>query len=337
MSHPLLIPDLANRLRDKRVLIVGDVMLDQYLIGEAERISPEAPVPVVRLETERRFLGGAGNVARNVKALGGKACLVGVAGDDEAGRLLREVLDAEGFEAAVPLCPGRVTTLKTRILSGRQQMLRVDREECRALSPDEEDALFAGLAPLAAAHEVIIVSDYAKGMIGASFMDRLRGLLASLPHAPYLLVDPRPGHMQFYHDAYLLTPNSRECGEAARLPVRTPEEIITAGRAVAARSGCRRLLVTLGARGMALFQPSGEVWRIPTSAQDVFDVSGAGDTVIGAIALALAAGFPLLPACMLANFAAGVVVAQVGTATATPEQLVEAVRSWPVPDLEKWA
>jgi rfaE bifunctional protein kinase chain/domain len=329
--------DLAPRLRDKRVLIVGDVMLDQYLFGDAERISPEAPVPVIRLEQEHSYLGGAGNVARNVAALGGRASLVGIAGDDAAGHMLHELLRQEAINAHVPLCSGRVTTLKTRVLARNQQMLRLDREEHSPLEPEEERLLLDRLATLAEDHEAIILSDYGKGLVSPSFMEALRALLASLPRAPLMLVDPRPANMHLYQGAFLLTPNLKESAETVHLPTRSQDEVLAAGRAVMARSGARHLLITLGPQGMALFSASGEVWRIPTSAQAVFDVSGAGDTVIGAAALGLAAGMPLLPACMLANFAAGVVVAKVGTATATPDELVNAVTTWPVPDLEKWA
>jgi len=152
-----------------------------------------------------------------------------------------------------------------------------------------------------------------------------------------MLVDPRPTNMHLYQGAFLLTPNLKESAETVHMPARSQDEVLAAGRAVMAHSGARHLLITLGPQGMALFLDTGEAWRIPTSAQAVFDVSGAGDTVIGAVALGLAAGMPLLPACMLANFAAGVVVAKVGTATATSDELVNAVTTWPVPDLEKWA
>ena len=337
MKASLLTHDLAARLRDKRVLIVGDVMIDQYLFGDAERISPEAPVPVIRLEQERCYLGGAGNVARNVTALGGKATLVGVAGDDDAGRMLQELLRQVAIDAYLPLCPGRVTTLKTRVLARNQQMLRLDRETPCPLKPEEERLLLDRLAPLAGEHEALILSDYDKGLVSPSFMEALRALLASLPGAPLVFVDPRPQNMHLYQGAFLLTPNLKESADTVRLPTRSRDEIIAAGRALMAHSDARHLLMTLGAQGMALFLPTGEVWRIPTAAQAVFDVSGAGDTVIGALALGMAAGMPLLPACMLANFAAGIVVAKVGTATATPDELADAIMSWPVPDLEKWA
>ena len=329
--------DLAAGMRDKRVLIVGDVMLDQYLYGDAERISPEAPVPVIHVEEERSYLGGAGNVARNVTALGGKASLVGIAGEDAAGHVLQELLRLEAINAHVPLFPGRVTTVKTRVLARNQQMLRLDREKPCPLQQAEEGLILDRLAQLALEHEALILSDYGKGLVSPSFMEALRTLLASLPRAPLLLVDPRPCSMPLYQGAYLLTPNLKESAEAVYMPTGTQEAILAAGRAVLARSGASNLLITLGPLGMALFSATGEVWRIPTSAQAVFDVSGAGDTVIGAIALGIAAGMPLLPACMLANFAAGVVVAKVGTATATPDELVQAVTTWPVPDLEKWA
>jgi len=337
MQASELTPNLAVRLRDKRVLIVGDVMLDQYLFGDAERISPEAPVPVIRLEQERRYLGGAGNVARNVTALGGKASLVAVAGDDDAGRMLQDMLRQEAIDAHVLLCPGRVTTLKTRVLARRQQMLRLDRENSCPLTPEEQGLLLDRLSPLMEAHETLVLSDYAKGLVSPPFMEALRATLASLPRAPLVLVDPRPQHMQLYQGAFLLTPNLKESAEAVHLPTRSQGEIIAAGRALLACSRARHLLMTLGPQGMALFSATGEVWRIPTSAQAVFDVSGAGDTVIGAVALGMSTGMPLLPACMLANFAAGIVVAKVGTATATPDELVSAVTTWPVPDLEKWA
>ena len=330
-------PDLAVLLRDKRVLIVGDVMLDQYLYGDAERISPEAPVPVIRLEQEHAYLGGAGNVARNVTALGGKASLVGLVGEDAAGHMLLDLLRQEDVNAHVPLCPGRVTTLKTRVLARNQQMLRIDREDSSPLKLEEERLLLDRLALLAEEHETLILSDYGKGLVSPSFMEGLNALLASLPRAPRVLVDPRPHNMHLYLGAFLLTPNLKESTDAVHLPARSQDEILAAGRAVMTRSGARHLLLTLGSHGMALFLATGEVWRIPTSARAVFDVSGAGDTVIGTAALGLAAGMPLLPACMLANFAAGVVVAKVGTATATPAELVNAVTTWPVPDLEKWA
>jgi len=329
--------DLAARLRNKRVLILGDVMLDQYLFGDAERISPEAPVPVIRLEQERCYLGGAGNVARNVKALGGRASLVGIAGDDDAGRLLQEILRQEDIDAYLPLCPDRVTTRKTRVLARNQQMLRLDREKICPLKPEEERLLLERLRPLAEEHEALILSDYDKGLVSISFMEALRALLSTLPHPPLVFVDPRPQHIQFYQGAFLLTPNLKESADAVHLPTRSQDEILAAGRELLARSNAFHLLITLGAQGMALFLATGEVWHIPTSAQAVFDVSGAGDTVIGAVALGMAAGMPLLPACMLANFAAGIVVAKVGTACATPAELVEAVTTWPVPDLEKWA
>ena len=330
-------PDLAQRLRDKRVLIVGDVMLDQYLFGDAERISPEAPVPVIRLEHECAYLGGAGNVARNVASLGGRASLVGLAGEDDAGQALLDLVRQEAITAYIHLCPGRVTTLKTRVLARNQQMLRLDREDPSLLKPDEERLLLERLASLAEEHDALILSDYGKGLVSPSFMASLHALLSSLPRAPLMLVDPRPHNMRLYQGAFLLTPNLKESAEAVHLSTRSQDEILATGRAVMDRSGARHLLITLGPQGMALFVSTGEVWRIPTSAQAVFDVSGAGDTVIGAVALGLAAGMPLLPACMLANFAAGVVVAKVGTATATPDELVNAVTTWPVPDLEKWA
>ncbi|MCL2123201.1 MAG: PfkB family carbohydrate kinase, partial [Desulfovibrionaceae bacterium] len=180
MKPSVLTVDLAARLRDKRVLIVGDVMLDQYLFGDAERISPEAPVPVIRLEQEHCYLGGAGNVARNVTALGGRTSLVAIAGDDDAGRMLQGMLQQEAINAHVPLCHGRVTTLKTRVMARNQQMLRLDRENPCPLKPEEERLLLDRLALLAEEHEALILSDYGKGLVSPPFMEALRALLVSL-------------------------------------------------------------------------------------------------------------------------------------------------------------
>jgi len=337
MKPSMLVQDLAASLHNKRVLIVGDVMLDRYLFGDAERISPEAPVPVIQVEREHFYLGGAGNVARNVTALGGKASLVGIAGDDDAGHMLTDALQQGAIHAYVPLCPDRVTILKTRIIARNQQLLRLDREEPRPLNPEEEALLLGRIAPLAEEHDVLVLSDYGKGLVSPSFMKALHTLLASLPRSPLLLVDPLPQNLSLYQEAFLLTPNLKESAAAVHLVTRSQDEIMAAGRAVMACCGVRHLLITLGAQGMALFLATGEIWHIPTYAQAVFDVSGAGDTVIAAVALSMAAGIPLLPACMLANFAAGIAVAKVGTATATPDELMNAVIAWPVPDWEKWA
>ena len=316
-SPVLLTPDVVGGLAGKRVLVVGDIMLDAYLIGDADRISPEAPVPVVRIEKERYLLGGAGNVARNIVALGGVATLAGVMGKDASADRIRGLVRDEGICGAFVALPQRPTTVKTRVMARRQQMLRLD----------SEDQL--------PAHDVVILSDYSKGIVSLSFMSRLRGLLAASPHQVKVLIDPKPSNVGLYGGSFLLTPNTKETGECAGMPVRSREEILAAGRAILEKVGCPHLLTTLGSDGMALFSGPSEVWHVPTMAQDVFDVTGAGDTVIATLGLGLAAGLPLLASCVLANYAAGLVVAQVGAAVASPDALREAIRELPV-TITKW-
>ncbi|MDR2726587.1 MAG: D-glycero-beta-D-manno-heptose-7-phosphate kinase [Deltaproteobacteria bacterium] len=317
-------PDILPALRGKRVLVIGDLMLDTYLAGDADRISPEAPVPVVRVENESHLLGGAGNVASNITALGGEATIIGITGQDIAADTLAALFANRNIHAAVTRT-GRPTTVKTRILARRQQMLRLDRECADPLTPDERAMLIGNIRAEAARHQVIILSDYAKGLFDAAFMTDCNAVIRSLPHPPAVLVDPKPQHFALYGQSTLLTPNLKETGEGIHLPVRSREEILAAGRALLRNTGCRHLLCTLGPQGMALFLSADEVWHIPATALDVFDVTGAGDTVIATIGLATAAGLSLLDACILANCAAGVVVGKVGAATASPLELADAL------------
>ena len=333
LSAPL---QLLSHLAGKRVLIVGDVMLDAYFVGEAERLSPEAPVPVVRLTKERHLLGGAGNVARNVAALGGIPTLVGQTGQDAEAELLAGLLEKENINNALTTSRERRTIVKTRVLARHQQLLRMDREDSRPFSSKETENLLAALENCLPGHSVIVLSDYAKGLVSETFMTGLRRLMARCTPQPLLLVDPKPVNTRLYGGATILTPNTRETGECAGLPAGSREEILAAGQRILKLTGSAHLLTTLGPDGMALFS-EGEVWHIPTVAQSVFDVTGAGDTVIATLALALAAGGDLLPSCMLANYAAGIVVASVGAATVPPAQLAEAIRTLPVPAISRWA
>ena len=334
MSSPVLTPEAVERLAGKRVLVVGDIMLDAYLMGDADRISPEAPVPVVRIESERYLLGGAGNVARNIAALGGVATLAGAVGEDGSASQVRSLVNAEGIRSALIPFSGRPTTVKTRIMARRQQMLRLDQEDARPFSAAEQEAVLDVLAAELADHDVVILSDYNKGLVSAPFMARFRALLAGCGHPVKVLVDPKPGNAALYGGSYLLTPNTKETGECAGRPVRNREEILAAGRAILEKVGCPYLLTTLGPDGMALFSGP-DVWHVPTMAQDVFDVTGAGDTVIASVGLGLAAGLELLPACVLANYAAGLVVAQVGAAVASPQALRQVIDELPV-TISKW-
>lgn len=335
------------------VLIVGDIMLDEYLIGDAARISPEAPVPVVLIEEDRFMLGGAGNVARNIAALGGRPCLISACGDGAGSDRLKGVVDSSGLETHLVPLRGRAASVKTRVLARGQQLVRIDRENAAPFSPDESAAVLAAVEERWDSYEVLIISDYNKGLVSRDFMTGLEKIRkrrggkggaggASLSGdargtGPKILVDPKTGNFPLYQNMYLLTPNAQETGEGAGMPVKNRDEIIAAGRAIFTKINCEHLLTTLGARGMALFAGPDDIVHIPTVARKVFDVSGAGDTVIASLAVALAGGIPLLESCMIANFAAGNVVAEVGAAVTSREKVAEAILRLGSLPLERWA
>jgi D-beta-D-heptose 7-phosphate kinase/D-beta-D-heptose 1-phosphate adenosyltransferase len=315
---------LLQRMEGRKVAVLGDVMLDEYLFGEVSRISPEAPVPIVRVLRERVVLGGAANVAANLKALGTEPLLIGTLQKDAAGDRVLGLLSGLGVSiSGLVLDTSRPTTIKTRVIGQQQQMLRIDREESglpdAAVLLGLKDRLDRALSTASA----LIVSDYAKGTVNEPVMDVVRALCTAR-NLPWI-VDPKPAHKALYRGATLMTPNTKEAAELADQPARSDMEVTVAGRRLMAEMGLKGLLVTRSERGMALFAPDGDhaaPWMIPTAAREVFDVSGAGDTVIAAFSAAIAAGADWRDAAMLANAAAGLVVAKVGTATVTPEELL---------------
>lgn len=317
-------------------MIIGDLMLDHYMIGGVDRISPEAPVPVVRVEKESSLLGGAGNVARNITSLGGEALLVSTVGTDRDGDILHTLCNEAQIDTKLLKNATRPTTKKTRIIASNQQVVRVDQELVAPLEDAEFDELFNYLQGVINDYPVVILSDYGKGFISAEFMTRFMALLDTCSDRPMVLVDPKTVNYDLYQGVDLLTPNTKEAGEGAGLPVKEQESVIRAGRSLFDRLNCKNLLITMGGDGMALFEGEDSIRHIPTFARKVFDVTGAGDTVIATIALALSAGTDLLTACTLANYAAGVVVAQVGAATASIGDLTEVVNELPEPEVTAW-
>jgi len=324
---------LLTALAGKRVMIVGDVMLDHYTFGHVTRISPEAPVPVVEVIREDYVLGGAGNVARNINALGGRATMLGVIGDDRDGETLTGLLDAHAVNTVLAQDDRRRTTRKTRIIAQNQQIVRVDRENAGPLSEKVVGELLESIRIHGQQHDIVIVSDYGKGVITRPVMDALRALIGPAGRKPRILVDPKPQNYDLYHNVDILTPNAKEAGEGAGIPCTWPNGPAAVGKALFQRLNCRDLLITLGPQGMALFEGSTRARHIPTFARTVFDVTGAGDTVIATLALGLAAGASMLEAAMLANHAAGIVVAQVGAATPTLPGLRQAVEEHPAPPI----
>jgi D-beta-D-heptose 7-phosphate kinase/D-beta-D-heptose 1-phosphate adenosyltransferase len=315
---------LLSRIQGLKVAVLGDLMLDEYLFGEVNRISPEAPVPIVRVVREQAVLGGAANVAANLKAVGAEPVLVGTLQNDLAGTRLLQLLATLNINSAgVVFDTKRPTIIKTRVIGQQQQMLRIDREHPGDLDEEAVGGLCVSLERALLDAGALIVSDYAKGVVGPAVMDYLRELCRA-KGIPWI-VDPKPSHRVLYHGATLMTPNTKELSELSGLAAKGDAEVAQAGRRLAEDLGLEGLLVTRSEKGMALFAPDSvhhEPWLIPTEAREVFDVSGAGDTVIAVFSAAIAAGGDWKDAAMLANAAAGIVVGKVGTATAMPGEIL---------------
>ena len=311
---------LPFRLAGRRVLVIGDLMLDQFVIGSVDRISPEAPVPVVRFQHEEFRLGGACNVAHNIAALGGSVDLLGVVGNDSEATLLRErlthlAIGVDGLIAAADRC----TTRKVRVVTTRnQQVARIDYESEHEVSGDVETALVSRARTLVPAAGAVLISDYLKGVVS-------RALAAAVIEAAGraqvpVLVDPKVPHIDYYSGATLITPNHHEAEAVAHVRIRNDADARDAAVRFRDRARCANVLVTRGEQGMYLHTPAGDS-VLRAEAREVADVTGAGDTVIGTIALALAAGASLVEAAQLANRAAGIVVGKFGPATVSAEEL----------------
>ncbi|MCC7166212.1 MAG: D-glycero-beta-D-manno-heptose-7-phosphate kinase [Rhodospirillales bacterium] len=306
------------------MVCAGDLMLDRYVYGEVRRISPEAPIPVLAIDHETAMLGGAGNVVRNLAALGVGVSVAGVIGDDEAGRAVTDLLAREpGVRPLLGTDPARRTAIKTRFCAGPQQLLRADRETIAPLAPAEQDRLVGAVAAALAEASVLVLSDYGKGLLEAGVAKRL--IDAARQAGRMVIVDPKGTDFSRYAGATLLTPNRRELAEATRMPVGDDSQVVAAARALIGDHGVQAVLVTRSQDGMTLVEASGEPRHLKAEARAVFDVSGAGDTVVAVLAGALAAGLALDDAARLANAAAGIVVGKVGTAVVHPDELVSAL------------
>ena len=314
------------RFSGRRVLVVGDLMLDQYIRGSVSRISPEAPVPVVRVTGESFIPGGAGNVVSNLAALGAHVSVVGVVGDDSAGQVLLEQFRGKGVDVdGVCVDVDRLTTQKCRVVAERQQAVRYDRETTGPLSHATETRLFASLGEELARADAVILSDYGKGVIGPKLLSR--AIAGSRRRKIPVTVDPKPEHFRRYRGITCVTPNTSEAWACMhRAPKPGQDALDELGRDILKTLRSKSVLITRGPDGMSLFEAGGKVTHIPTVAREVFDVSGAGDTVISTFTLALAAGAPLLRAAKLSNHAAGIVVAKLGTATTDQKELSGAIR-----------
>ena len=317
-----LVP-LVGLLSRARVLVVGDVMLDHFHYGSVERISPEAPIPVLRLERETAMLGGAGNVVRNLRGLGAQVRFVTVVGDDQAGKDVAAEIKAQGVTDKPVVEAGRPTSTKTRYIAGAQQVLRADKETAAPLNDSTRDRLIKAAEKALRDCRVLVLSDYGKGVLSEHALKAL--IKAARRQKKTVIVDPKGLDFACYRGAGLITPNRRELAEAAAMPAGTKAEVAAAARKLIGANGFGAVLATLGADGMTVVPAKGPPTHLAAEAREVFDVSGAGDTVVAAVAAALAAGVKLADAAALANVAAGIVVGKVGTAVAYAADVIGAL------------
>ena len=312
--------DISSRIGHAKVMILGDIMLDEYLFGSVRRISPEAPVPVVEVTSDRILLGGAANVAANIRALGDEPVLVGTVGKDEAAAKLDRLLGQRGISSDFCVTDNsRQTTIKTRIMAHSQQVVRADREDCHELDPDIERNVFERFVSIADEIDAVIISDYGKGVVTPSLLEKVIEICEN--KNIFVGVDPNESRFSNYRRVSLITPNHHEAGFAYGKRIISVADINEVGYGLLKQLQARSILITRGGDGMSLFEDGGNVTHIPTFARKVFDVTGAGDTVIALFASAIAAGADLVEAAVVANAGAGLTVGEVGTATVTRAQL----------------
>jgi len=306
-----------------RVLVVGDLMLDEFVWGKVSRISPEAPVPVVWVQSESVMPGGAANVANNIRALGGHVTLVGVVGQDRWAEVLLKDLASRRIDTTSIVKTSRPTTVKTRVIAHHQQVVRVDREQSEPLSAAVVRRLTEAIEERLKDVDAVIIEDYGKGVITRQLLEAVIPLARR--QKKLITVDPKEEHFELYRGVTALTPNRAEAEQAVGRELNTDADVRRAGEEIVRRLECEALLMTLGEGGMSLFERGGRRTTIATVAQEVFDVAGAGDTVIAAFTLALASGAKMEQAARIANYAAGVVVGKVGVAVVTPKELSTAL------------
>ena len=325
----------AHSIIDKfpraRVLVIGDLIMDHFIWGKVKRISPEAPVPVVEVTSENLMLGGSANVVNNIHSLNGGALVTGIIGRDSDGAKLVQALKAKGIPAdGIVTDASRPTTIKTRIVAHSQQLVRFDREKRDKIGAQTFEKVVAYIKKAVRSADIVVISDYAKGLITETLVQETSELCSK--YGKPIAVDPKVEHFDYYKGVTIVTPNNLEASQASGIEISDGPSLHRAGEFLYNKLGCKALLVTRGEHGMSLFEPD-SVTNIPTVAKEVYDVSGAGDTVIGVLALSLAAGASFKEAAVLANFAAGVVVGKIGTATLTRDELTEAVgeglKAWP--------
>ncbi|MCP4666863.1 MAG: D-glycero-beta-D-manno-heptose-7-phosphate kinase [Deltaproteobacteria bacterium] len=324
-----LLREYIDRFSQAKIMVIGDIIMDEYVWGEVARISPEAPVPVVEVRGETKMLGGAANVVNNMAALGARPILCGVIGEDKTGREIIEKIAEKGLLTdGIVIEQDRPTSIKTRVVAQGQQIVRFDRENRSDITTESITKVLDFMETCLDDTDAIVVADYGKGVISGALMKGLRELTRDA--SVMIAVDPKTGNFECYHGVDVITPNHHEAGIFCRFDIVNGETLIRAGKKILHDLNCRSVLITQGKDGMALFERNGEIIHIPTEAKNVFDVTGAGDTVIGALSLGLASGMDLKSAALLSNYAAGIVVGEVGTSVVRAEDLKRVI------DGSKW-
>lgn len=311
------------RLKNASVLVVGDVMLDRFVYGAVERISPEAPIPVLLVEREKQMLGGSGNVAANIAALGAVASIVCVVGKDAAGEEVRLQLQEAGIEGLLVSSPSAMTTVKSRFIGSTQQVLRVDRENTAAITAELEDQVVAQVIAKIATVGAVVLSDYGKGVLSARVVAQI---ITAAKHANVpVIVDPKGVDFSKYRGATAVTPNRKELEAATSMKAATNDDVRAAAMKIIIECGIPNVLATRSKDGMSLISADAEPLHIAAQVREVFDVSGAGDTVIAAFASLIASGIDMVDAAILANVAAGIAVGKAGTAVVFPEEIARVI------------
>jgi D-beta-D-heptose 7-phosphate kinase/D-beta-D-heptose 1-phosphate adenosyltransferase len=323
-----------SKFNQTHLLVIGDLMIDEYVWGGVDRISPEAPVQVVSVKNQDYALGGSGNVVNNLMTLGARVSVLGVTGPGRDGRRLLDKLDALGADTlGIVQEPGRHTTIKTRIIAEHQQVLRIDRETKKEISPQTFNSIIKTAERIIPDVDVILISDYAKGLISRSMITRLVQIAGK--HNKTTIADPKGLDFTKYAGVNLLTPNKKEAALASGMEITDAKSLAAAGQKLLENSGIEKLLITCGKDGMVFFEKDRKPFTMGTKAREVYDVSGAGDTVIAVLGLGIAGGLPFKKAVFLANTAAGIVVGKVGTAAVSQDELLQALEPAPAETVTK--
>jgi D-beta-D-heptose 7-phosphate kinase/D-beta-D-heptose 1-phosphate adenosyltransferase len=315
---------LARSFKNGKVLVVGDVMIDQFIYGTVDRISPEAPVPVVAVQDETFMLGGAANVVHNINSLGGSSSVCGVIGDDIYGKKAKSLFKGSNAKTdGLVVVPKRVTTKKTRIIAHSQQVVRFDKEVKQNITKAAFNKIISYIRSNITKYDAVIISDYGKGVVTKELASSVVSICTK--NKKFIIIDPKTSHFEYYKKITAMTPNHHEASLASGINIVDDKSLERAGMKLLESLKSDSVLITRGDQGMALFEKGGSVSRIPTVAQNVFDVTGAGDTVISAFTLALSTGASLKEAAVLANYAAGVVVGKLGTAVVSVDEIINAI------------